>query len=61
MQGMAKRLVHRWSRHIKTGKSRASVLQASPTPERGNVKGSNDRGSGERGSARLEWPAAWRD
>ena len=22
-------------------------------------KGSNDRGSGERGSARLEWRAAW--
>ena len=24
-------------------------------------KGSNDRGSDERGSARLEWRAAWRD
>jgi hypothetical protein len=50
------------SRHIKNGKEpRPSVLQASPTPERGNVKRAATTEGQASGGARLEWRAAWRD
>jgi hypothetical protein len=65
MQGMAKRPVHRRSccrGTSKTGRSRAiSPANIGRRRSAAMSKGSNDRGSGERGSARLERRASWRE
>ena len=50
------------SRQVKNGKE--PRLQSCKHRRRRSAamsKGSNDRESGERGSARLEWRAAWRN